>query len=133
MARRHCQLRVCDPKVFLLLPATPLAHRHPRILRTIPVDHTLFCFTYPDLHHRLLRNCFASSSCSPFGPGFSLSASSALTLVTPSHSTRGAKAPSSFTVLNARPSILGPRLDLIISISVLEVSLGSATKAHAAR
>src|SRR5215472_8704058 len=54
MARRHCQLRVCDPKVFLLLPATPLAHRHARILRTIPVDHTLFCFTYPDLHHRLL-------------------------------------------------------------------------------
>src|SRR5215831_18423759 len=54
MARRHCQLRVCDPEVFLLLPATPLAHRHARILRTIPVDHTLFCFTYPDLHHRLL-------------------------------------------------------------------------------
>src|SRR5215472_173828 len=54
MARCHCQLRVCDPEVFLLLPATPLAHRHARILRTIPVDHTLFCFTYPDLHHRLL-------------------------------------------------------------------------------
>src|SRR5262249_35298696 len=42
MARRHCQLRVCDPEVFLLLPATPLAHRHARILRTIPVDHTLY-------------------------------------------------------------------------------------------
>jgi hypothetical protein len=25
-----------------------------RILRTIPVDHTIFCFRYPDLHHRLL-------------------------------------------------------------------------------
>jgi transposase len=33
---------------------TPLAHRHARILRTIPVDHTIFCFRYPDLHHRLL-------------------------------------------------------------------------------
>ena len=35
-----------------------LAHRHPRILRTLPVDHSIFCFRYPDLHHGLLRrNC----------------------------------------------------------------------------
>jgi len=40
----------------LLLPATPLAHRHARILRTIPVDHTTFSFTYPDFHHGLLGN-----------------------------------------------------------------------------
>jgi hypothetical protein len=38
MARRNCQLRVRDPDVFLLLPATPLAHRHARILRTQLVD-----------------------------------------------------------------------------------------------
>jgi hypothetical protein len=54
MARRHRQLGVCDPDVSLLLPATPLAHRHARILRTIPVHHTIFSFRYPDLHHGLL-------------------------------------------------------------------------------
>ncbi len=37
-----------------LLFATPLAHRHARILRTLPVDHTIFCFRYPDFHHGLL-------------------------------------------------------------------------------
>ena len=57
MPRRHRQLRVRDPDVFLLLPATPLAHRHARILRTIPVDHTIFCFRYPDLHHGLIGLC----------------------------------------------------------------------------
>src|SRR6202035_415330 len=46
--------RMRDPDVFLLLPATSLAHRHARILRTFPVDHISFCFTYPDLHHGLL-------------------------------------------------------------------------------
>src|SRR4029077_20157859 len=54
MSRRHRQLRVRNPDVFLLLPATPLAHRHARILRTLPVDHTISCFRYPDLHHGLL-------------------------------------------------------------------------------
>src|ERR1700758_4565147 len=54
MSRRHRQLRVRDPDAFLLLSTTPLAHRHARILRTIPVDHTIICFTYPDLHHGLL-------------------------------------------------------------------------------
>jgi hypothetical protein len=54
MARRHRQLRVRNPDIFLPLPATPLAHRHPRILRALPVDHAIFCFRYPDLHHGLL-------------------------------------------------------------------------------
>src|SRR4029077_2435572 len=54
MSRRHRQLRVRDPDVFLFLPATPLAHRHARILRTTPVDHTISCFGYPDLHRGLL-------------------------------------------------------------------------------
>jgi hypothetical protein len=58
MPRRHRQLRVRDPDVFLLLPATPLAHRHARILRTIPVDLTIFSFRYPDLHHGLLATPF---------------------------------------------------------------------------
>src|SRR5450631_1111933 len=62
MPWRYRQLRVRDPDVFLLLPATPRAHRHARILRTIPVDHTIFCCRYPDLHHRLLA--FAYKSCS---------------------------------------------------------------------
>src|SRR6266849_9959699 len=61
MSRRHRQLRVRDPDVFLFLPATPLAHRHARILRTIPVDHTIFCFRYPDFHHGLLGMWFAAS------------------------------------------------------------------------
>src|ERR1035438_1377601 len=61
MPRRYRQLRMRDPDVFLLLPPTPLVHRHPRILRTIPVDHISFCFRYPDLHHRLLGG-FASST-----------------------------------------------------------------------
>jgi hypothetical protein len=56
MSRRHRQLRVRDPDIFLLLPTTPLAHRHARILRTLPVDHTIFCFKYPDLHHGLLSS-----------------------------------------------------------------------------
>src|SRR5882672_4131901 len=55
MSWRHCQLRVRDPDVFLLLPATPLAHRHAHILRTIPVDHTIFCFTVPRLAPRAAR------------------------------------------------------------------------------
>src|ERR1700719_729988 len=46
MSRRHRQLRVRDPDVFLFPPATPLAHRHARILRTIPVDHTISRFRY---------------------------------------------------------------------------------------
>src|ERR1700730_12818776 len=54
MSRRHRQLRVRDPDVFLFPPATPLAHRHAGILRTIPVDHTISCFRYPDLHRGLL-------------------------------------------------------------------------------
>src|ERR1022692_3898132 len=54
MPGRYRQLRMRNPDIFLLLPATPLAHRHARILRTIPVDHISFCFTYPDLHHGLL-------------------------------------------------------------------------------
>src|SRR5260370_17661539 len=61
MSRRHRQLRVRDPNVFLLLLATPLAHRHARILRTIPVDHTIFCFRYPDLHHGLLAHCLLAT------------------------------------------------------------------------
>jgi hypothetical protein len=61
MPRRYRQFRMRDPDVFLLLPATPLVHRHPRILRTFPVDHTSFCFMYPDLHHRLLGS-FTSRS-----------------------------------------------------------------------
>jgi hypothetical protein len=40
----------------LLLPATPLVHRHARILRTIPVDHTTSFVHVPDLHHRLLAD-----------------------------------------------------------------------------
>src|ERR1700751_5757135 len=63
MPRRPRQLRVRNPDVFLLLPATPLAHRHARILRTIPVDHTIFSFRYTDLHHRLLSALRLSSSC----------------------------------------------------------------------
>src|ERR1700751_914097 len=62
MARRHRQLRVRNPDVLLLLPATPLAHRHPRILRTLPVDHAIFCFRYPDLHHGLLGSALLSAS-----------------------------------------------------------------------
>src|ERR1700689_3801895 len=54
MPGRYRQLRMRDPDVFLLLPATSLAHRHARILRTFPVDLFSFCFTYPDLHHGLL-------------------------------------------------------------------------------
>src|SRR5258705_10213999 len=54
MSRRHRQLRVRDPDVFLLLPTTPLTHRHTRILRTVPVDHTVFSFRYPDFHHGLI-------------------------------------------------------------------------------
>jgi hypothetical protein len=54
MSGRHRQLRVRNPDVFLFLPATPLAHRHARILRTIPVDHTISCFMYPDLQRGLL-------------------------------------------------------------------------------
>src|ERR1700680_1142828 len=54
MPGRSPHLPVRDPDVFLLLPATPFVHRHARILRTILVDHTIFCFRYPDLHHRLL-------------------------------------------------------------------------------
>src|SRR6266568_990963 len=54
MPGRYRQLRMRDPDVFLLLPAASLAHCHARILRTIPVDHISFCFTYPDLHHGLL-------------------------------------------------------------------------------
>ncbi|MGO8812263.1 MAG: hypothetical protein ACLQJF_22620, partial [Candidatus Sulfotelmatobacter sp.] len=51
-----------DPDVFLLLPATPLVHRHPRILRTIPVDHTTSFVHVPDLHHRLLGAGFLAAS-----------------------------------------------------------------------
>src|SRR3984885_14326220 len=54
MPGRYRQLRIRDPDVFFLLPATSLAHRHARILRTFPVDLFSFCFTYPDLHHGLL-------------------------------------------------------------------------------
>jgi hypothetical protein len=54
MPGRYRQLRMRDPDVFLLLPATSLAHSHARILRTFPVDLFSFCFTYPDLHHGLL-------------------------------------------------------------------------------
>src|ERR1700728_1882246 len=54
MPGRYRQLRMRDPDVFSLLPATSLAHRHARILRTFPVDLFSFCFTYPDLHHGLL-------------------------------------------------------------------------------
>src|SRR5580704_4044504 len=54
MPGRYRQLRMRDPDVFLLLPATSLAHRHACILRTFPVDLFSFCFTYPDLHHGLL-------------------------------------------------------------------------------
>src|SRR5437879_2700768 len=68
MSRRHRQLRVRDPDIFLLLPATPLAHRHPRILRTLPVDHSIFCFRYPDLHHGLLRHIQVSLDESTGGP-----------------------------------------------------------------
>src|ERR1700689_2980660 len=60
MPGRYRQLRMRDPDVFLLLPATSLAHRHARILRTFPVDLFTFCFTYPDLHHGLLE---VSPSC----------------------------------------------------------------------
>ena len=56
MPRRYRQLRMRDPDVFLLLPATPLVHRHARILRTIPVDHTTSFVHVPDLHHRLLAS-----------------------------------------------------------------------------
>src|ERR1700678_3463634 len=56
MPGRYRQLRMRDPDVFLLLPATSLAHSHARILRTFPVDLFSFCFTYPDLHHGLLAD-----------------------------------------------------------------------------
>src|ERR1700722_15392698 len=62
MPGRYRQLRMRDPDVFLLLPATSLAHRHARILRTFPVDLFSFCFTYPDLHHGLLT---ATRLCHP--------------------------------------------------------------------
>src|ERR1700677_3305997 len=61
MPGRDRQLRMRDPDVFLLLSATPFVHRHPHILRTIPVDHISFYFTYPDLHHGLL-GVFAQDS-----------------------------------------------------------------------
>src|SRR5215471_12809860 len=56
MARRHRQLRVRDPDVFLLLPTTPLAHRHTRILRTIPVDQISFVVPVPRLAPRPARD-----------------------------------------------------------------------------
>jgi hypothetical protein len=59
MPGRYRQLRMRDPDVFLLLPATSLAHRHARILRTFPVDLFTFYFTYPDLHHGLLSQLAA--------------------------------------------------------------------------
>src|SRR3984885_8458331 len=71
MPGRYRQLRMRDPDVFLLLPATSLAHRHARILRTFPGGLFSFCFTYPDLHHGLLSRffrcerelCFISGFC----------------------------------------------------------------------
>src|SRR5215472_7488571 len=62
MSRRHRQLRVRNPDVFLLLPAAPLAHRHARILRAIPVDHISYVVHVPDLHHGLLGKRFTNSS-----------------------------------------------------------------------
>src|SRR5438132_5090935 len=55
MSRRHRQLRVRDPDVFLLLPATPLAHRHARILRTIPCASHHRLFQVPRLSPRAAR------------------------------------------------------------------------------
>src|ERR1700729_3067331 len=82
MPGRYPQLRMRDPDVFLLLPATSLAHRHARILRTFPVDHISFCFTYPDLHHGLLGalpcpgcTCYIFSQCRPPKNTFSVETS----------------------------------------------------------
>src|SRR5258708_7243638 len=38
MPRSRCQLRVCDPQIFLLLPLLACPHRHAPILQTKPVD-----------------------------------------------------------------------------------------------
>src|SRR6266571_2317369 len=38
MPRSRCQLRVCDPQIFLLLPLLARPHRHVPILQTKPVD-----------------------------------------------------------------------------------------------
>src|SRR5216684_5095636 len=38
MPRSRCQLRVCDPQIFLLLPLLARPHRHAPILQTKPVD-----------------------------------------------------------------------------------------------
>src|SRR5271155_1630105 len=82
MPGRYRQLRMQDPDVFLLLPAAPLAHRHARILRTLHVDHTLFCFRYPDLHHGLLGVVYAppgSSSSVTYGGSTLVGASHSMT------------------------------------------------------
>src|SRR5260370_6045409 len=38
MPRSRCQLRVCDPQIFLLLPLLARPQRHAPILQTKPVD-----------------------------------------------------------------------------------------------
>src|SRR5207244_2651704 len=38
MPRSRCQLRMCDPQIFLLLPPLARPHRHAPILQTKPVD-----------------------------------------------------------------------------------------------
>src|SRR6266571_5370848 len=38
MPRSRCQLRVCDPQIFLLLPLLARTHRHAPILQSKPVD-----------------------------------------------------------------------------------------------
>src|SRR6266478_5813339 len=38
MPRSRCQLRMCDPQIFLLLPLLARPHRHAPILQTQPVD-----------------------------------------------------------------------------------------------
>src|SRR3989449_5041781 len=38
MPRSRCQLPMCDPQIFLLLPLLARPHRHASILQTKPVD-----------------------------------------------------------------------------------------------
>src|ERR1700676_4675878 len=55
MSRRHRQLRVRDPDVFLFLPATPLAHRHALHSTNDPCGSHHLLFPVPRLATRPAR------------------------------------------------------------------------------